>query len=438
MSAKIHKPQIAVMLLLSVLFVGVAYGQEATPLGTVVGSEGTVLQLRTGSYGGLFPSGTAASPDAVVLALDVTGGDSASRLLVPETSSRMPEIGASIFYEEEGDVAYLLWEGLHSEIHPLLYLTSFDGERFGEVYEISGSPFSRKGHPHLVVSRDSGYSLDNEPVERLIAHVTWTEEFGADDQKRYAPLVFVDGRFLGRSPVEILGSAPKGLAGGLSGLLRIQDGPQKGSFVAGFVDGEWLVSEKTEVVPHALSRLADHILELLEAQPEGAEVTATADLVRTAALDLDLGIHPASLDYLVDQVEELILASQDQGGLQSLGGTLHATIIHIGMRVGTGGLASVGDSEILTVRPENGDGTSHQLKTTRVGQWAVPEVGPGASLFLSVDGEEALFAWDRKQSVVYRETRNDGSWSAEKVIQVEGSLDREMIYSILESRARNR
>ena len=412
----------------------------ASPSRMVVGPGGAVLQLSIGAYGDLFPEGTQAYPGNLVLALDVSRGDSTERFLVPQTRSRFPETSPTLFFDDQGGVAYLLWEGFHNDIHPLLYLTSFDGERFGEVFEISGSPFSRKGLPHLEVTRDRGYSADLSPVDRLMIHVTWIEEVGNEVHKRYAPLVLMDGEFLGWNPVQTLSASPvSDDAKGWGDLLRVQPGPQSNSFLAGFFDADQasLASTMVEVVPQALSRLADHVATTILAQRQGMDQGELAEVVRQGIYDLDLGFHPASLDYIVAQVEELILASAEDEDLDFLAGTLRGTIVHIGMRVGTGGLATGEASQVMTLRPEVGEGLSHHIKLSPIGVWPLPEVGGPARVFFADDGREALVAWDSDTEVLFRETLK-GGWGEVQAVALGERLDRSTVYDILESRARNR
>ncbi len=441
-------------LLLASAFVALAASPllASSPGTQVVGSEGAVLRVLSGSYGELFAGGTETSPENQVLALDVMRGAASQRVLVPGTESVFEEFSPSLVHDSRAEVTWLLWEGLHNGVHPLLYLRSFDESGWGELIELSGSPFSRKGHPQLVVTRDRSTeaAADGSPieVERAILHVFWWEEQGTEMRERYAPLVLEGGRFIGAHPVIDLSEryAPGSAAVPLSAvgdLLRVQPGPSAGSVLAGFVehDAGQVVSLEIEAVPRALSRLAENITDFVRDQQSSVTLEALANLVRERLAQIGGEIHPATLDYLEQSVASLIVSSDPalvvSEGMESLGRKAGMHILIIGARQ-TVEITEQAQDEILTVSRFSGEKPWHHLRLSKISSRPYPEsVGAEAQLFLSRNGREACLAWTADSKVYYRESAGAG-WADAQEITLGESLDLETVMAIIAQRTLDR
>lgn len=417
----------------------------------VVGSQGAVLRIVSGSYGELFPGGTELAAEHRVLALDVARGSASQRLLVPGTEEVFEEFSPTLVHDSRAEVTWLLWEGIHNGIHPLLYLRSWDAAGWGEQIELSGSPFSRKGHPQLLVTRDRSLEPQADgssaEVERAILHVFWWEEQASELRKRYAPLVLEGGRFLGAHPVRDISdlfppdpSVPALAAFG--DLLRIQPGASHGSLVAGFVeqDAARVVTLQIDVVPRALSRLAEDVADFVTAQ-NAMPLEQLANLVRDRIAASGTAIHPATLDYLKQSVAGLIAAMDPAQtateGMESIGLKAGMHILIIGHRTGvqTGEPAP---DEVLTVSRFGGVRPWHHLRLSKAASRPFPaEVGAGAQLFLSKNGQEACLAWQVESKVIYRESSPAG-WADPQEILLSESLDAATAMAILAQRTADR
>jgi hypothetical protein len=415
----------------------------------VVGSQGAVLRVVSGSFAELFPGSTQFPAEHQVLALDVTRAGASQRLLVPGTEEVFEEYSPTLVHDSRAEITWLLWEGIHNGIHPLLYLRSWDAAAgWSEQIELSGSPFSRKGHPQLVVTRDrsletgeGGVALE---VERAILHVFWWEEEGAELRKRYAPLVLEGGRFIGAHPVrdvsDLFAADLSVPPAGFGDVLKVQPGPNAGSVLAGFVaqDSGRVVALEVEVVPRPLSRLAEDIVDFVEAQDPALPLEQLAALVRdriaTAA-----GIHPATLDYVKQSVAGLI-ATMDpgeasSGGMQVIGQKAGMHILIIGQRTT---MEAPAPDEVMTVARFGNVKPWHHLRLSRVASRPLPaEVGAGAQLFLSRSGQEACLAWPGENKVIYRESAGEG-WSEPQELGLGESLDLNTAMAILAQRTTDR
>ena len=421
----------------------------------LVGPEGTVVQLRSGPYGELFPEGSETHPENLVLALDVQRSDSSERLLVPRTESFTPETSATLLYEKSADVVYLLWEGLYNSIHPILYLTNFDGAQWAEVIEIAGGVFASKGHPQLVVSRDSSVPMKTEGApaaftDRAVMHVVWWEEGAVGSYKRFAPLVFQDGIFLGWNPLRNLASFSLKSGDGIAvdpnieNALRIQPGSKSNAAVIGFLNHETgrLITLEVETLPRELSRLAEEVSVLiLEIGPECTSPEDLGERIRSAVLELGVDFHPGSLSYIADQVRAMIAEEHGElsaEGIVDFSEKMGAHIIHMGVRMKSNGLDSAEATEIIEIgQSGSGGGPYHHLKVSLLSDREPPEVGGAATLYLSRSGQDVLVVWDEDGSVCYRESEGD-EWSDLQSIELSEDLDRDTVYQILAERILNR
>ncbi|MEM9555688.1 MAG: hypothetical protein AAGC60_15640 [Acidobacteriota bacterium] len=422
----------------------------AEPEAAVLGADGAVLQLHSGTYAELFPGDSELFADSDVLALDVRRGGNIERHLVPGTESTSAEHVASLLHENGSGLTYLLWEGILNDIHPVLYLTSWDGAAWGDVFEVTGSPFARKGDPRLVVTRDVVDSKgETKASERTVLHLTWWEETVDTIRWRYAPLVIDNGRQVDDRPVRelgrYLGAQDSGFAApSVDSLGLLQPGRDSSTVVAGFVDQDRLGSVEVEVVPQVLSRLADAVAAEIAALGPGVSQDVALDAVRRAVFENGGDFYPTTLVFLAEEIANLLFdqlgADATASDYESIASGMGGHIIHIGMRVGTAGLDDGDASEILTV---GGDGASHHLKISAVGSWSVPTAPAVAanvvpSLFISRDGGDALLAWPLRHRVIYRETTAEGGWTAERAVRLDADLDAATALEMLRARTYDR
>ncbi|MEM1182663.1 MAG: hypothetical protein AAGM22_30235 [Acidobacteriota bacterium] len=394
-------------------------------LAQVVDSDGMLLTLVSGDYGTLFPEGNEASKRASVLALDaVLQNDERHRLLVPSTASSWPESSASLLYDAGAGVTYVLWSAPFNGLHPMLYLTTFDGSSWGQVLEIVGTIFAPKMDLQLVVSHDSySPSEDGPTLERTVIHVAWWEPRAAGVEKQYTALVLENGAYVGRTLSHSLTPA-----GGLFDQTSLAtelvlQSSTNGNLITGFhdpVSGE-LSSLQVEVLPVALSLLASRVEDAVAVwSPEsGEDLLGTVD---KALRSHGSAFHPAVLDLLSIEVRRLF--EEAEGDIQSLTEKFGPHIIHIGMTVGANGLVSEEAVGLLTIRPTHpGDfiGPRHDLKVSSLGRWPVPTaLGTNPEFMLSADGGDALVSWFDEESAELRyvETLADSAWSDVRALKL--------------------
>ncbi|MEM6793169.1 MAG: hypothetical protein AAF725_04270 [Acidobacteriota bacterium] len=439
---------------------------KGAQLAQLVGASGDLQTLTQGLYGDLFPDGTEAPADAEVLALDLMHGDSAQRLLVPTTGSPWKEESATLLFDAGASKTYLLWSAPFNGIHPMLYLTSFDGSEWGEVLEIVGTIFAPKLDLQLVVTRDSHRRGESESTERTVIHVGWSEPRASGVEKNYTALILENGSYVGRNASLELGSLVEAglgaeLVGGAANALVMQPGGAEGSLTAAFTlqDSSELLSLHIEVLPMALSVLA------AEVEAAAASWDPNGDKTLQQVVEQTLAEHGGAFhDFLLTLIAEdvrLLIESWDQeggdeGGLQILTQKFGPRIIHIGLRVGSNGLQNPAAEGILTIAPYAADQPAtprHDLKIYALGRWPLPEdIGDGVRFLISRDGGDALAAWPQstevvddqgavigvQEEVVFRETLDDGSWSESRRLMLGEDLSMDSALEALAEHVRDR
>jgi hypothetical protein len=443
-----------------ILTLALALGLSAAQAGAdqiVIGKDDTISELVSGTYGELFPEGTEARRENPVLALDIVSADgSRERLLVPSTESADIESSGVLVYERAADRVYVFWETVINGIHPALYLTSFDGGQWGQLIDFVGAPFARKKSLELVVSRSSGVSLVDEQRQILtLLHVFWAEERPATSEKRYAPILLINGEYSGSTPVYNLGElAAPGFAddgtpvsAGIADALQAQVGTNSRTSVVGFLDAAThrLSTLEIKLLQPTVTILGDKIRAEIIGLGSRVEIPGDVAPVVSALLqEMGGGFHRSVLLYMIEQINGLIAAeevkSMTTGDLELLADKIRAEIIGLGSRIGAGGLAEGEGFELVELLPSaDGAAPGYLVKVTPVSSRVAPEVGGEATMWLSESGRHVLVTWEDERAIYYRESLDDeDGWSEVGILELGNGLGRDDIYRTLAERVRTR
>ncbi len=421
----------------------------------VLDAEGRILRLINGTYGQLFPRGTAADRDSPVLALEViVPGGSTKRLLVPGTASSDPESSETLVYEPNSRMAYILWEGLYSRLHPRLLLTGFNGKTWEDLIEIWSGPFADKGSPDMVISREVFPSREANQAtqDRTIIHLTWWQDTLGNSRKYYAPVIIENGQYIGWTPVfdlaeflpATLGTIPAAVTAGITNAVRVQKGKDNQSLVIGLLhpDTHQLVTLEVRVLPKAISDLAAHARAfVIEMGAIGQTPQALAQAVRTEIYNAASEFHAASREYMADQIADLIftyLSNQTSIDFVELASNARAFVIEMGAKFVTSGLSDPRTFKVLDVGPNAfGEDPAHLFKVTVLSDRTAPEALGPATVYLSESGTDVLVAWDDETGdKVYYQTSLGSGWAEVAAIELKGSLNRDSVYQLLLQRMR--
>ena len=419
----------------------------------VLGSDGTIYNLLDDTYAALFGDGGEAEGDSRVLGLERIAPDGTSqRYLVPETSSASAEVAAQLVYDQATDTVFVLWEGILNELHPLLFLASFQDDGWGGVQEISGDPFARKGHPQLGVTRDRDQTRTSEDGEalRTTLHIVWWEETSGGTRKRYAPVVVSSGAtgytwhptWDLSSFLEAVDAPP---VAAYTELVRLAPGSTSNNVLVGFLTtgGDRIASVEANVLPPALAGLAD---------AARFHITVSGlrwDSIETLAADVERfiretgdGFDPEALDFLAEHTaaalrnERLPLGGTDLG---DLGDAARFHIINSGLRIANHGISSNDAYQLIEVERLDQPGTFDVLKISVLSDRPVPAEAEGPfDLFLSVDGRHAIVSWRIESgSVAYVESTDDG-WGPARYLTLREGFSLEDAHAMLDGLARSR
>ncbi len=445
------------LLVATVLAAGPVAGQASPAQSTsgeplfaqqVLGRDGTIYRLIDATYGELFTGAHEAPADSRVLALEIiTPEGNVTRKLVPETSSRSAELAPQMVYVQSSNTVFLLWEGIFHHLHPLLYLASFQNGEWIDVLEITGDPFARKGQPQLTVTRDLNRTAEET---RTTLHTVWWEETSGGTLKRYAPIVIENGVRRTWHPTWDLSSFVSEIEGAgirdQSQVVRVGPGPRHNSVVIGFMTtpGDRVVTLEAEVLPSALGDLGDAIRTHLETEGQRAtSLEALADSLADFIRDHGEGFHEASLDYLAESSREALLETRlilvgPFTDLTELSDQARIHIINEGVRIATHGLEDDAPFEIIEIERPDQPGRFHLLKVSTLSERPAPlGVGAQAELHLSVDGRNAVLAWQHGSNLVYVESIDEG-WGPERRLALGESFDLATARAMLETLAASR
>lgn len=433
----------------------------------VLGANGDLFRVRSGVSRELFPSSGLAPSDFTVLALDIThpgaDGPTTQRLLVPETGGNDVESSPSLFFEESSKSIFLVWESRINSLHSVLYLTSLTEGTFGEVVRISGDRYSFKSSPQIAVSRDT-FELPGaagSPVRhsRTVVETVWWETTGAEDRAVYAPVVLIDGQYLGWNPTFLLDDLAEGSdnrlvetpSGPLLHAPSIQLGADGSTTVATFVNSQTgrLNTIEIDVLPVDLSDIAARVRAKILTYPRiPSPITPLADAVRDQIMDIATGLHPSIRGFLADATRARIIdvgSRFNPGQIRRLGDAVRTQIIDIG----AGGIGGRGGrqqnmtyriAEVMatpTAEPSV-DKPGHAISLRTAADLPIPNTGDvRPSVYTSAFGDSLIISWEQGEKILYRESTEDG-WTDVLSINLGPGMTREQAEQILAQRAKNR
>ncbi|MEP7009636.1 MAG: hypothetical protein ABJC13_04870 [Acidobacteriota bacterium] len=431
-----------------------------------LGSNGELYRVQAGVYRDLFPSAAFAQTDVVVLALDLTrpgtDGPTTQRMLVPGTGGNDIESSPSLFFEESSKSIFLVWESRINPLHSVLYLTNLTDGEFGDVVQISGDRYSFKSFPRIAVSRDTfeltGAAGAPERHYRTIVETVWWETTGAEDRAVYAPVILIDGVYLGWNPVFLLDDLAEGggdrvldiPTGSLLHAPSIQLGDE-GSTVATFVNSqtERLNTVEIDVMPVDLSDIAARVRAKILTFPRiPTPVSLLADAIRSQIIEIGSTLHPSIRGFLAEQIRSQIIEIGSRyapGQVRRLADAIRSQIIEIGADAlgGRGGrqqnlayrIAEVMATPTAEPAVEN---PGHALALHTAVDLPVPDTGDAVpSIYTSTHGDSLIVSWLQDDKILYRESTANG-WTDVLSITLGPNMTSEQAEQILAQRAKNR
>jgi hypothetical protein len=456
---------------------------------TALGTNGELYQLRTGTYGDLFPGRRQTDRANRVLALEIVRpGELPARLLVPATEGPEPEGSAALVFESESNTVFVLWESRTTANSSILRLSGYDGTRWLSAIEIAGNSAAVKTSPQLAVTRQvvavpaaavavgvgvgggPGVVLGPAIKHQTVLHLCWAEDgagHGVYDTF-YTPVILEDGAYLGWNPIYRLNdfdsaglSVPA--AGGSPELQRaptLSEGRDGRTIVVSFastVSGH-LVVLQIDLPPSELQQLADGaratIIDTgrqLDLSQPGV-LGQLAEKARATVESLGGFFEPEVIESMADHVRGQI-AGGGSNDLVSLAEGARATIIDTGVRLGGHGLRTGGafaeTRKVVQINrdPEHSDQAAPPGELGHLFEFQVvssrplpqpPQGGAGAiQVFLSQSGQNQIVSWASPDQVLYRESTADG-WSDVRAVQLTDTLDLAKAYDTLAQRVRGK
>lgn len=455
--------------IVSILGLGLtAAPAQASSTDVALGSQGELYRVQVGTYGDLFPGGHDDQPADMVLALDVVhpGGGDTERRLVPGTIGNNVESAASLFYEDGSKSVFMVWESRVNPLHSVLNLTAMgeDG-RFSDVVTISGDRYSFKSSPRIAVSHDTfelpGPDGSSEPHRRSIVQTVWWETTGTEERAVYAPVVLMDGTYLGWNPVFLLDDLAAQSSGdhltdspasdALAHSPSIALGDSTSVAVATFVNSGSgrLNTLEIDVLPIDLTTIAALVRTKILGYPRiPSPIAPLADAVRNQILAVGVNLHPSLRSYLAEETRAQIVeigSRYNPGQIRRLAETVRAQIVEIGATAfggrGFGRLPNLAIADVFATpdaEPTPG-APGHALAVRTAKDLPVPETGAATTaptVFTSATGDAVLISWLENDKIFYRESTAAG-WTDPLSLDLSPTFTREQAEQVLRQRVRN-
>lgn len=438
-------------------------------------SSGQLLQLVPGSYGDLFPDGTATAAETPVLALEIGANEGPpGRLLVPGTEDPAAESQALLLYDDTLDAAVMLWRCGTSDTGFQLHFATLrvgdEGLVWSEVFSVQaqGESVDFTAEPLLAPTRDR-FTLELEEGLRIETRQSTIHLFWHQGQSvLYTGLNFLEGVYAGRNEILDLSNSflrvPKGeeeagtaLPAELAELLAVTPGSDESTLLVTFANAATarLGTLALRAVPLRLSALGDDVRqEILDAADlyDPNDISPFKEKIGASIVIIGhrYRLHPAITDYLARRMDLWILEHGADYGLEQFAALVEdarglavdvtssiysstatdpfnpeGTIIEINLGGFLGGLDKPSPAQFLDVEER--------------ANLAPPTVPAVPQAITSANGETLLLVWsggEESGGLDYLESREGGAWSEPRTLTVSEALPEERAYSLLRQKIR--
>ena len=431
----------------------------------VLGADGTVTRLLSGTYHDLFVAsedsvaeGEAVDTTAVLALEEVAPDGTVERWLIPGTEDWEVERPASLVLDDPSGARFALWESSINGLHPLLRLVRFEEGTFSSVLDITSGAFADKGAARVLITQEHEAAVrvdesEEDGDERTVVHISWWQESALGSLKLYAPVVIEGGELQQHPPIfdlsgffpAIEGEEAEPMASeALQDLLTARRSETSQSLVLGFLDStsQRIKTVRMDIVPRVLTLLGDKLpAEIVIIGLRSGNRTQMAKAIGPE-LESASWLHPSVRQFLQGELEATVEQwpgeLQSAEGLEALAAHLEEQILRTGAGVEAGGLAS-GAVDMVDAAPAT-EGPRQVLTVRPLSSRPAPEIGTpegAVRFFLSSSGFHALVAWEEEGRVYFRETLEDG-WGEIGSLEPLLDLDTAAIYRMLEERVAER
>jgi len=446
---------VALLGLLTLSFAAVSAADQ-----TALGRDGELYGLRFLTSAEAFGTVAESTADDPVLAIELLrAGEDAELIVVPGTEGAELESSAHLAYEQRSGTVFVTWERRTNSIHSQILLASYSEGQWSDLIPVSDQRFSLKSSPRIAISRESfanpgtAEAVGGEPrsIQRTTLHVVWFEERGGGPAVVYAPIVLIDGTYVGAHSrltlSELFSSDASGAPAPVASILpTIRPTRDQRSVAVGFVDptsGDMVVSrisllsgELTAISDEARAHIIDIGARYDSRRP--AELRRMADEARAHIIDIGAHMDGPLVRFVADEARAHIIDigarydSRNQQDLERLAGESRAHIIDIGFRLDARGVPRTKESRAVLVDLRGGSGEILSvIRAEEVGPRSLPQLAAeSADLHLSGSGENALIAWREGNNLRYRETTEAG-WGEVRSLKIDGQLTIEKAEDVL-------
>ena len=184
-------------------------GGQAEDRTIALGKNGALYSVVAGRHGDLFPGGPAAVADNPALAMDIVRAGQPDRAAgAGNRRSRRWRRHRTWSIRIRSTPPW--WCGkaacATSTLGSISRACATDS--WSPLIDLQSDFWSWKSSPRIAITTESYQIADASGVltthQRTIIHTLWWEDAGAGERTVYSPVVFVDGKYIGWNPVQVL------------------------------------------------------------------------------------------------------------------------------------------------------------------------------------------------------------------------------------------
>ncbi|HEV8629055.1 MAG TPA: hypothetical protein VGV61_01975 [Thermoanaerobaculia bacterium] len=435
--------------LLVVLSAGSLRGADGNAM---LGANGEVYRVQSGTYKQLFPNPPGSQAGNTVLALDIAQDGKQRRVLVPGTEGAEVEQSPALTVDRSSNRVYLVWEGrqgYHSTLNLLPYSA---GDGFGDTFEFCGDAFSTKFNPQLAATIDRYQMIAEDgslvAASRTILHLIWYDDGALGERVLYTPLVIHDGDVLLSNRIfdasELATGTPASGAASSTASPALLKKPQiranrDGSgVVAAFIDpgSGALVTTQLRSVAGELVSYADKARAVIIDVGRNRNLSRAqiADAARKVIVEAGRRLLRNELaEFLTDTFLASVRSSDIGEELALSADKARAVIIDVGASLRRDAADRSQAKVVEIAESDDEHGSAQLLEVRNGGSRALPPLPNGeVRILVSQKGDQVALAWS-DSAVRYRESTGDG-WSPERTVTLGPNLSRDDAFELVDQR----
>ncbi len=427
----------------------------------VLGLDGELYKVWSGTYGELFTDGQFPAESAALAVDVVTQAGGTTRRLVPGTGGEAVESHPAVVFDDASATLFLLWQGgVVNGPRSLYFVDMPAGDGFSRPIVLLTDHDGFESTPLLAASRsnfrvpDASAQDGRREVVRTVLHLMWSQADTVSQERfLYTPIVVLGGQGVAAgqpmAPVDLAipGVNPEGSSPVPSALAREPDldqGADSQSFVVTLADRDSgrLLTVRIRAVAGEIGLIADKARHVIVGTGLKAGMIATgasvAEQIERQIAEAARDLHPSVAAYLGQESRRIV---EEHGQGPTAVEKARHVIIGTGSRTGGSGLLDdvvARETLEIPVELEGAEPLTTIVEVALLAERLLPGgIGQGARAFSSPTGSSAVVLWNEVGAVAFRFADGD-EWGPVHRLAAGSAEEEASIVSSLRERVRRR